>query len=107
MTPQSSSATAPAHDYLAPVFCALPARSASAAGVWLTNSRGERVLDLYGGHAVAALGYAHPGFTRRPRPPGAAVQASSRNAVAMQVRARAATRLVQFSRLPFDERVLR
>ena len=38
-------------------------RSVSAAGVWLTNSRGERVLDLYGGHAVAALGYAHPGFT--------------------------------------------
>src|ERR1700686_2131917 len=53
-----------AHDFLAPVFSQYPLEVVSAQGVWLTNSRGERVLDLYGGHAVAALGYAHPGFTR-------------------------------------------
>ena len=52
------------HDFLAPVFAQYPIEVASAQSVWLTNSRGERVLDLYGGHAVAALGYAHPGFTR-------------------------------------------
>ncbi|TLZ18813.1 MAG: aminotransferase class III-fold pyridoxal phosphate-dependent enzyme, partial [Gammaproteobacteria bacterium] len=48
------------HDFLAPVFAQYPIEVASAQGVWLTSSRGERVLDLYGGHAVAGLGYAHP-----------------------------------------------
>jgi acetylornithine/N-succinyldiaminopimelate aminotransferase len=86
--------------YLAPVFAQYPLEVASAAGVWLTNSRGERVLDLYGGHAVAGLGYDHPGFT-------AALAAQAHrcsfqsNAVAMQVRERAAARLVRFSGLSF------
>jgi acetylornithine/N-succinyldiaminopimelate aminotransferase len=88
-------------DYLAPVFSQYPLEVASAQGVWLTNSRGERVLDLYGGHAVAGLGYAHPGFTA-----ALAIQAQQcnfqSNAVAMQVRSRAAARLVQFSALPFN-----
>jgi acetylornithine/succinyldiaminopimelate/putrescine aminotransferase len=88
------------HDFLAPVFAQYPIEVASAEGVWLENSRGERVLDLYGGHAVAALGYGHPGFTR-----ALAEQAQScnfqSNAVAMQVRLRAAERLVRFSKLPF------
>jgi len=87
-------------DFLAPVFAQYPLEVVSAAGVWLTNSRGERVLDLYGGHAVAGLGYAHPGFTA-----ALARQAQScnfqTNAVAMAVRARAAQALVRFSRLPF------
>lgn len=89
------------HDFLAPVFAQYPIEVASAQSVWLTNSRGERVLDLYGGHAVAALGYAHPGFTR-----ALTMQAQScnfqSNAVAMQVRTRAAERLVRFSKLPFS-----
>jgi acetylornithine/succinyldiaminopimelate/putrescine aminotransferase len=81
------------------VFAQYPIEVVSGQGVWLTNSRGERVLDLYGGHAVAALGYAHAGFTR-----ALARQAEScnfqSNAVAMQVRTRAAERLVRFSKLP-------
>src|SRR5262249_14686424 len=66
MTPLTNAArpAAAIHDYLAPVFAQYPIEVVSAQGVWLTNSRGERVLDLYGGHAVAALGYGHPGFTR-------------------------------------------
>lgn len=87
-------------DYLAPVFSQYPLEVVSAQGVWLTNARGERVLDLYGGHAVVGLGYAHPGFTS-----ALAIQARQcnfqTNAVAMQVRGRAARRLVEFSRLPF------
>lgn len=97
---QSAAPAAAPHDYLAPVFSQYPLEVVSAAGVWLTNSRGERVLDLYGGHAVAGLGYAHPGFTA-----ALARQAQTcnfqTNAVAMAVRARAAERLVRFSRLPF------
>jgi acetylornithine/N-succinyldiaminopimelate aminotransferase len=100
MTPQRSSALPPAHDYLAPVFTQYPLEVQSAAGVWLKNSRGERVLDLYGGHAVAALGYAHPGFCAALARQAQACQFQS-NAVSMQVRARAAERLVRFAQLPF------
>jgi acetylornithine/succinyldiaminopimelate/putrescine aminotransferase len=87
-------------DFLAPVFAQYPFEVASAHGVWLINSRGERVLDLYGGHAVAALGYAHPGWTE-------ALTAQARscnfqtNAIPMKIRARAAERLVRFSQLDF------
>jgi acetylornithine/succinyldiaminopimelate/putrescine aminotransferase len=92
-------AGAPQHDFLAPVFAQYPLEVASAQGVWLTNARGERVLDLYGGHAVVGLGYGHPGWTR-----ALARQAElcnfQTNAVAMPVRARAAERLVRFSQLP-------
>ena len=88
------------HDFLAPVFAQYPIEVASAAGVWLTNARGERVLDLYGGHAVAALGYAHEGWTAALARQAQSCQFQS-NAVAMQVRERAARRLVRFSRLPF------
>jgi acetylornithine/succinyldiaminopimelate/putrescine aminotransferase len=90
----------PARDYLAPVFAQYPFDVASAHGVWLLNTRGERVLDLYGGHAVAALGYGHPGWTE-------ALTAQARscnfqtNAIPMSVRARAAERLVRFSQLDF------
>src|SRR5207237_8498042 len=92
-------AAARARDFLAPVFSQYPIEVMSAQGVWLTNSRGERVLDLYGGHAVAALGYGHPGFTRALANQAQACNFQS-NAVAMQVRTRAAERLVRFSKLP-------
>ena len=99
--PMAAAAAHPAaHDFLAPVFSQYPLEVVSAKGVWLTNSRGERVLDLYGGHAVAALGYAHPAWTAALARQAELCQFQS-NAVAMQVRARAAARLVHFSRLPF------
>jgi acetylornithine/succinyldiaminopimelate/putrescine aminotransferase len=91
----------PTRDFLAPVFAQYPFEVASANGVWLLNSRGERVLDLYGGHAVAALGYGHVGWTE-------ALTAQARscnfqtNAIPMRVRVRAAERLVRFSKLDFS-----
>jgi acetylornithine/N-succinyldiaminopimelate aminotransferase len=94
-----TSSTSTQHDLLAPVFAQYPIEVASAQGVWLTNSRGERVLDLYGGHAVAALGYGHEGFTRALTEQAKSCNFQS-NAVAMRVRTRAAERLVRFSGLP-------
>jgi len=85
--------------WLAPVFAQYPLEVAAAQGVWLTNSRGERVLDLYGGHAVAALGYGHPAWTAALARQAQICQFQS-NAVAMQVRARAAERLTHFAQLP-------
>ena len=90
----------PAHDFQAQVFAQYPVEIASGAGVWLMNTRGERLLDLYGGHAVAGLGYAHPEWTKALAAQAEVCQFQS-NAVAMQVRARAARRLVRFSKLPF------
>jgi len=90
----------PARDFQAQVFAQYPVEIASGAGVWLMNTRGERLLDLYGGHAVAGLGYAHPQWTAALAAQAESCQFQS-NAVAMQVRARAARRLVRFSKLPF------
>ena len=91
---------AAAQDFLAPVFAQYPLEVACAQGVWLTDASGRRVLDLYGGHAVAGLGYAHPGWTAALAAQARACQFQT-NAVAMAVRARAADALVRFSRLPF------
>ncbi len=86
-------------DVLAPVFARYPLEVASAHGVWLTNARGERVLDLYGGHAVAALGYGHPAWTAALARQAELCQFQS-NAVAMAVRTSAAQRLTRFAQLP-------
>jgi len=87
-------------DYLAPVFAQYPIEVTSAHGVWLTTRDGRRILDLYGGHAVAALGYGHAGWTAALTSQAATCNFQS-NAVPMQVRSRAAARLVAFSKLPF------
>jgi acetylornithine/N-succinyldiaminopimelate aminotransferase len=91
---------APPRDFQAQVFARYPLEVASAQGVWLTSTRGERLLDLYGGHAVVSLGYAHPEWTAALARQAEECQFQS-NAVAMQVRAKAARRLVRFSKLPF------
>src|SRR2546429_8429596 len=72
------------HDFLAPVFAQYPIEVAPAQGVWLTSSRGERVLDLYGGHAVAGLGHGHPAWTAAPARPAGARQVQS-HAGAMRI----------------------
>ncbi|HEU4596233.1 MAG TPA: aminotransferase class III-fold pyridoxal phosphate-dependent enzyme [Pyrinomonadaceae bacterium] len=62
-------------------------------GAWVETGEGERFLDLYGGHAVAATGHCHPHVV-------AAIQAQAErllfysNLVYSDVRARAAEKLV-------------
>src|SRR5262249_30865871 len=51
------------HAHLNEVYPMLPFTPVKGAGVWLENAAGRRVLDFYGGHAVAALGYGHPRLT--------------------------------------------
>ena len=43
-----------------PVYGQLPFVPVRAAGCDIFTNDGRRILDLYGGHAVAALGYGHP-----------------------------------------------
>jgi acetylornithine/N-succinyldiaminopimelate aminotransferase len=88
----------PPADHLAPVYAQWSLDVVDAAGVYLHTRDGRQVLDLYGGHAVAALGYSHPRLL-------AALAAQARslifqsNAVPLEVRARAAQRLTRFAGL--------
>jgi acetylornithine/succinyldiaminopimelate/putrescine aminotransferase len=102
----SSPATHPGNDaatrdFLAPVFAQYPIEVVAAEDVWLITRDGRRILDLYGGHAVAALGYGHPGWTRALSEQARSCNFQS-NAVVMPVRARAASRLVRFADLGFE-----
>jgi len=87
--------------YLAPVFAQYPIEVVSAEGVWLKTRDGRKVLDLYGGHAVAALGYGHPRWLKALEQQARSVLFQT-NAVAMEVRERAAARLVRFAGLGLD-----
>jgi len=74
---------------------------ASGEGVWLKTTDGRRVLDLYGGHAVAALGYGHPAWTRALTEQARTLSFQT-NAVPVDVRVRAARKLIHFSQLDFN-----
>ena len=94
--------TAAAHaTHLAQVFAQYPIEVAHGEGVWLYARDGRKILDFYGGHAVAGLGYAHPRWL-------AALERQARqmafqtNALPMLVRERAAAKLVKFAALELD-----
>ena len=101
--PNLAAAAAPGAvaDFLAPVFAQYPLPVVGAEGVWLITADGRRVLDLYGGHAVAALGYGHPVWLRALTEQARSLSFQS-NAVPMDVRLRAAQRLIRFSGLDFN-----
>jgi len=63
-----------------------------ASGCHIVTADGRRILDLYGGHAVAALGYGHPGLTQAIADQSQQLLFQS-NAVALEVRAEAAEML--------------
>ena len=74
-------------DVLVPVYPQLDLEVTGADGVYLQTADGRRILDLYGGHAVCALGYNHPALQAALA--GNALHFQS-NAVALHERARAA-----------------
>jgi acetylornithine/succinyldiaminopimelate/putrescine aminotransferase len=87
--------------HLAQVFAQYPLEVAHGEGVWLYTRDGRKILDFYGGHAVAGLGYGHPRWA-------AAIDRQARqmafqtNALPMAIRERAAARLVKFAGLGLD-----
>jgi acetylornithine/N-succinyldiaminopimelate aminotransferase len=94
--------TAAAHaTHLAQVFAQYPVEVAHGEGVWLYARDGRKILDFYGGHAVAGLGYGHPRWL-------AALERQARqmafqtNALPMLIRERAAARLTKFVGLGLD-----
>ena len=62
-------------------------------GVWIYASNGERYLDLYGGHAVAATGHCHPQVVKAIKEQADKLLFYS-NLVYSEARARAAEQLV-------------
>ncbi len=82
--------------HLDEVYPHLPFEPARGDGAWLEDASGRRVLDLYGGHAVAALGYGHPRLTAAIREQ-AGTMIFQTNAVPLAGRARAATKLAAFA----------
>ena len=99
-TPTTPVATA-LKSHLAQVFAQYPIEVAHGDGVWLYARDGRKILDFYGGHAVAGLGYGHPRWL-------AALSAQARqmafqtNALPMVIRERAAARLAKFAGLGLD-----
>jgi len=98
----ASPSTPAAASHLARVFSQYPLEIVHAEGVWLTTRDGRRILDYYGGHAVAALGYGHPRWIAALERQAREVQFQT-NAIPMDVRERAAARLVRFAGLGLDE----
>jgi acetylornithine/succinyldiaminopimelate/putrescine aminotransferase len=95
-----SAARAP-DDHLAPVYAQFALDIVDASGVHLHTRDGREVLDLYGGHAVAALGYGHPRWLAALETQAKSVLFQS-NAVPLDVRVRAATKLTRFAGLGLD-----
>jgi acetylornithine/N-succinyldiaminopimelate aminotransferase len=81
--------------HLLQVYGQLPIEPTSGDGVHL-NCGDRRILDLYGGHAVAALGYGHPALLKALNDQAQSLLFQS-NAVAMNVRAQAAETLAEFA----------
>ncbi len=82
--------------HLDEVYQLLPIAPVRGDGVWLIEASGRRILDLYGGHAVAALGYGHPRLVRAIADQAASMIFQS-NAVKIEHRDRAADLLAGFA----------
>ncbi len=74
------------------VYPQLPIVPKRASGCDIVTTDGRHILDLYGGHAVAALGYGHPKLTAAIADQSARLLFQS-NAVALEIRASAAEKL--------------
>jgi acetylornithine/succinyldiaminopimelate/putrescine aminotransferase len=77
-----------------PVYGQLPFVPERASGCDVFTKDGRRILDLYGGHAVAALGYGHPRLVQAIQEQSGKLLFQS-NSVALEIRARAAENLVR------------
>ena len=77
-----------------PVYGQLPFVPERASGCDIFTKDGRRILDLYGGHAVAALGYGHPRLVKAITEQSNKLLFQS-NAVALDIRAEAAEKLTK------------
>lgn len=81
---------------LSEVYPLLPFEPVTGQGVYLQDQAGRRVLDLYGGHAVASLGYGHPRLTQAISKQAGELLFQS-NLVTVRTRDEAADKLAAFA----------
>jgi acetylornithine/succinyldiaminopimelate/putrescine aminotransferase len=86
---------------LLPVYDQLGIEPVEGDGVRLTTADGRTLVDFYGGHAVALLGYRHPRLLAALADQAHALFFQS-NAVPLAVRERAARRLADFAPAGLD-----
>lgn len=79
-----------------PVYAQLDLHPVGGEGVWLVLADGRRVLDMYGGHAVAALGYGHPRLVAALQDQVQRLTFQS-NLLPLELRARACEALARFA----------
>lgn len=82
--------------HLSEVYALLPFEPVRGKGVHLYDESGRRVLDLYGGHAVAVLGYGHPRLTAAIADQAARMIFQT-NAVPLRIRDEAARKLAEIA----------
>ncbi len=90
-----ASAAAAEARHLLHVYAQMPIEPVSGRGAMLHTRDGRELLDFYGGHAVALLGYAHPRLVAVLARQAEELFFQS-NIVPLELRARAADRLVAF-----------
>lgn len=83
-------------DHLLDVYSQLPFEPVAGDGVMLRGRDGRQILDMYGGHAVASLGYNHPVLTRALTEQVKTLLFQT-NAVPLAARSHAAERLAEFA----------
>jgi acetylornithine/succinyldiaminopimelate/putrescine aminotransferase len=81
--------------WLLPVYAHTPVEPVRGEGAIVHTRDGRALIDFYGGHAVALLGYRHPRLVAALSSQAEALFFQS-NSVPLAVRARAAERLVRF-----------
>ena len=81
---------------LTEVYPQLPFVPICGQGVFLQDNDGSQVLDLYGGHAVASLGYGHPKLIEAIKKQAQSLLFQS-NIVEICIRNEAAEKLAEFS----------
>ena len=87
--------TAEERRWLLPVYPHAPIEPVRGEGVMLYTRDGRELIDFYGGHAVALLGYGHPRLLAALEEQAKTLFFQS-NVVPLEVRARAARRLVEW-----------
>src|SRR5437764_8394553 len=80
----------------------MPLVAARGAGAWIETDKGERFLDLYGGHAVCATGHCHPHVVAALKAQAETLLFYS-NLVYSEVRAQAAEALVRRAPAPLSK----